>query len=293
MADDMTDKNVEVTQADRDAALHLANACGIFLPDGLPLEEGHYDDDRIIQAFARHRQRHQPQERETVLDPELVQPLKSALRFAASRAAITSEEEHGVLAALTTPAPAVSTEAQKLADELEKCPESELVSFMAEHIARHQPQEREADEDEAYELGKRDGYSEALQKIDQATGGDGEYRYCLGDEWSDRHCPDEPAMFRKIVERFAALTTPAPAISTACENTHCGDSSRCFDCDGCRAFRATQAAPAISTDEIVAEELVEAVVDAANIVSYDGYYEIDKEAALKAARAILSRLRPQ
>jgi hypothetical protein len=36
------------------------------------------------------------------------------------------------------------------------------------------------------------------------------------------------------------------------------------------------------------ERLVDAVTEAANIVSYDGYYEIDKEAAVHALDAALS-----
>jgi hypothetical protein len=63
------------------------------------------------------------------------------------------------------------------------------------------------DPDEAYEIGKRDGYGEALQAVDQATGGDGEYRYCLGNESDDRHRPDEPTMLRKIVARLSSTPT--------------------------------------------------------------------------------------
>lgn len=60
-----------------------------------------------------------------------------------------------------------------------------------------------SEEDEAYEIGKRDGISEATQHIDCQTGGDGEYRYCLGGD-PDRHCPDPATMQRNIVERFDA-----------------------------------------------------------------------------------------
>lgn len=62
----------------------------------------------------------------------------------------------------------------------------------------------EAD-DETYEIGKRDGYSEAVQQIDQLTGGDGEYRYCLGDESSVRHTPDPATMVQRIADRFEVL----------------------------------------------------------------------------------------
>jgi hypothetical protein len=62
----------------------------------------------------------------------------------------------------------------------------------------------EAD-DETYEIGKRDGYSEAVQQIDQRTGGDGEYRYCLGMEDDIRHQPDPATMIQRIVDRFEVL----------------------------------------------------------------------------------------
>lgn len=56
-------------------------------------------------------------------------------------------------------------------------------------------------EDDAYRIGRRDGFSEAVQLIDQMTGGDGEYRYCLGLEDSERHCPDPDMMIARIVAR--------------------------------------------------------------------------------------------
>lgn len=59
--------------------------------------------------------------------------------------------------------------------------------------------------DEAYEIGKRDGYSEAVQQTDQLTGGDGEYRYCLGDEGSARHTPGPSEMIQRIIDRFETL----------------------------------------------------------------------------------------
>jgi hypothetical protein len=57
------------------------------------------------------------------------------------------------------------------------------------------------DADEAYEIGKRDGYEQAVQDIDVLTGGDGEYRYCT-DHDPDRHTPDAEAMKQRIVDRF-------------------------------------------------------------------------------------------
>ncbi|OAP40392.1 hypothetical protein AU381_00250 [Sinorhizobium glycinis] len=61
----------------------------------------------------------------------------------------------------------------------------------------------DADE-EMYEIGKRDGYEEAVQEIDRLTGGDGEYRYCT-DHDPDRHTPDPAAMIQRIVDRFEVL----------------------------------------------------------------------------------------
>lgn len=62
--------------------------------------------------------------------------------------------------------------------------------------------EAEKDENEAYEIGKREGYESAVQDIDLMTGGDGEYRFCTNQD-PERHCPDAPAMKRRIAARFA------------------------------------------------------------------------------------------
>ncbi|BCH56035.1 hypothetical protein RvVAR031_36450 [Agrobacterium vitis] len=59
-------------------------------------------------------------------------------------------------------------------------------------------------DDETYEIGKRDGYEEAVQEIDQLTGGDGEYRFCT-DHDPDRHTPGPAEMMKRIAERFEAL----------------------------------------------------------------------------------------
>ena len=66
--------------------------------------------------------------------------------------------------------------------------------------------------EEAYELGKRDGYEEAVQEIDQKTGGDGEYRHCLGGADPDRHTPDPETMIQRIVDRFETLNLLDEAI---------------------------------------------------------------------------------
>lgn len=58
----------------------------------------------------------------------------------------------------------------------------------------------EGEEEEAYQLGKRDGYESAVQDIDLLTGGDGEYRFCTDGD-PDRHTPDADTMKRRIVVR--------------------------------------------------------------------------------------------
>lgn len=62
----------------------------------------------------------------------------------------------------------------------------------------------QAEFDEAYEIGVREGYERAVQEIDLKTGGDGEYRYCT-DHDPERHTPDAPAMIQRIVDRLEAL----------------------------------------------------------------------------------------
>jgi hypothetical protein len=65
-------------------------------------------------------------------------------------------------------------------------------------------------DDDAYELGKRDGYESAVQDIDMLTGGDGEYRYStIGGE---RHCPDADSMKARIAERFNSQPTQSDAV---------------------------------------------------------------------------------
>lgn len=59
-------------------------------------------------------------------------------------------------------------------------------------------------ENEAHDIGLEDGRSVAIQEIDLATGGDGEYRFCT-DLDPERHTPDPDAMKARIVERFERL----------------------------------------------------------------------------------------
>lgn len=56
---------------------------------------------------------------------------------------------------------------------------------------------RDADEDEAYEIGKRDGYEDAVQDLDIATGGDGEFKGST----APGSTVDVPAMRDRIIER--------------------------------------------------------------------------------------------
>jgi hypothetical protein len=66
-------------------------------------------------------------------------------------------------------------------------------------------QEGADDPDEAYELGKRDGYDAAIQDIDRLSGGDGEYRFCTDGD-PERHTPDASAMKARIVARFEEMS---------------------------------------------------------------------------------------
>jgi len=64
-----------------------------------------------------------------------------------------------------------------------------------------------APDDETYKIGVEDGRQEMAREIDLATGGDGEFRYCMNGD-PDRHCPDADAMKARIIARLA--TRPAP-----------------------------------------------------------------------------------
>lgn len=72
----------------------------------------------------------------------------------------------------------------------------------------------QAEFDEACEIAKREGYEEAVQDIDQKTGGDGEYRVCLGGADPERHTPDAAAMIQRIVDRFEILNMLDDATKT-------------------------------------------------------------------------------
>lgn len=68
-------------------------------------------------------------------------------------------------------------------------------------------------DEEMYQIGVRDGYSQAVQQIDRLTGGDGEYRYCT-DHDPDRHTPGPAEMIQRIVDRFEVLNLLDDATKT-------------------------------------------------------------------------------
>lgn len=70
-------------------------------------------------------------------------------------------------------------------------------------IAAEASQPTQSDE-EAYYLGKRDGYETAVQDIDMLTGGDGEY--CYSTIEGERHCPNVDTMKARIARRLRQFT---------------------------------------------------------------------------------------
>lgn len=68
------------------------------------------------------------------------------------------------------------------------------------------------DEEEAYDIGKEEGFSDAVQRIDLLTGGDGEY---FASTIPGRGCPDAATMIERIVDRFQALAHPAESAVAA------------------------------------------------------------------------------
>lgn len=74
---------------------------------------------------------------------------------------------------------------------------------LTERNISRQPQAREEGD---YDLGKRDGYEQAVQDIDLLTGGDGEYVFAT----DGGGCPDTEAMKTRIVERFQAREDAQP-----------------------------------------------------------------------------------
>lgn len=66
--------------------------------------------------------------------------------------------------------------------------------------------QHDRDDDETYEIGKRDGREEAVQEIDRLTGGDGEYFYST---LPGRGCPGPADMIKNIADRFVTLRARA------------------------------------------------------------------------------------
>lgn len=64
-----------------------------------------------------------------------------------------------------------------------------------------QPERDTSAEETSFAIGYRDGFSRAVQLVDEMTGGDGEYRYFTAG--GERHCPDPEAMILRIVARLA------------------------------------------------------------------------------------------
>lgn len=80
------------------------------------------------------------------------------------------------------------------------------------------------DDDEAYEIGKRDGYEEALQELDLATGGDGEFKGST----VPGETVDVPEMKARIMSRFIApsVTTPTGEADASAAHEDVLDSCR-------------------------------------------------------------------
>ena len=107
---------------------------------------------------------------------------------------------------------------------------------------------REEVEDETYEIGKRDGYEQAVQDIDLMTGGDGEFFVST----AGNDCPDVATMKSRISERFAALTPRHEAPAPTCQK--CGGEVQGWNCQGCGAsFRENDDGVLIFDDEAPAE----------------------------------------
>ena len=65
------------------------------------------------------------------------------------------------------------------------------------------------DDEDAFLVGLRDGFEDAVQLIDLLTGGDGEYRYC-SDHDPDRHCPSPVEMIHRILAAFRSTPQAQP-----------------------------------------------------------------------------------
>lgn len=84
----------------------------------------------------------------------------------------------------------------------------------------------EKDDDETYEIGKRDGYEEAIQKLDVLTGGDGEFR---GSTFPGETV-DVPVMEDRIVARLNSQPVTVSEVAEAIGWTLCGHASEKCPC---------------------------------------------------------------
>lgn len=91
-------------------------------------------------------------------------------------------------------------------------------------IAAETSQPTQSDE-EAYYLGKRDGYETAVQDIDMLTGGDGEY--CYSTIEGERHCPNPDSMKARIAERFNSQPTQSDALRDLVAALYCASGCSC------------------------------------------------------------------
>lgn len=82
-----------------------------------------------------------------------------------------------------------------------------LISFAHDALDAAETAKPGRDEaDEAYEIGLRDGYENAVQEIDIATGGDGEFK---GSTFPGETV-DVPVMRQRIVDRLYTHPAPVP-----------------------------------------------------------------------------------
>lgn len=122
----------------------------------------------------------------------------------------------------------------------------------------------EAD-DEAYEIGKRDGYEQAVQHIDRLTGGDGEYRYCT-DHDPDWHTPDAPAMIQRIVDRFEVLNMLDAAHKDGRDIPDDASAMRAVVAESGELFRRSEFAPTPPVSDL-REARNQAFREAANLIA--------------------------
>jgi hypothetical protein len=131
----------------------------------------------------------------------------------------------------------------------------------AEAVAAWNTRQPTQSDEEAYYLGKRDGYETAVQDIDMLTGGDGEY--CYSTIEGERHCPNPDSMKARIAERFNSQPTQSDALKCEyCDNTGiCGwddNPQFCGECShGDAAFKGWNARIPVYALKVVREKAIE------------------------------------